>query len=185
MTTGYRTRIPPPLGSHAWLRWFRQTKRWRDLSARVRREEPTCWLRLPGCTGASDTADHIIPAAIRPHLAYERSNLRGACHNCNSRRKDKHPHARSLRTIPGRRRPTTSQALKPIATPTQLPPALEFFNTQLSNNNGASPPDNGNISGAVMRWHRIPHPQTMARNNQTIAKCGADHDTRDYSVEQR
>jgi hypothetical protein len=33
----------------------------RALRKRVIAEEPCCWLRLPGCTIKSDTADHVIP----------------------------------------------------------------------------------------------------------------------------
>ena len=123
--TNHRT-TPPPMGSVAWLRWFRMQRRWRELAAQVRREEPVCWLRLPGCTGVSTTANHIIPAAVRPELAHTRSNLRGACRNCNSRRKDKHHRDPNLRRLP--RKPSTATALKHIATRRQTPGALQFFN---------------------------------------------------------
>lgn len=59
---------------------------WRKLRDRVVAEEPHCWLQLPGCTGASTTADHIIPRSVRPDLTMARSNLRGACEPCNKRR---------------------------------------------------------------------------------------------------
>jgi len=60
------------------------TWEWRKLSNRVIREEPTCRIRLPGCTGKSTTTDHIIPRWLRPDLTMVRSNLRGACRQCNS-----------------------------------------------------------------------------------------------------
>lgn len=51
------------------------------------REEPTCQIRLPGCTGLSTVADHIIPASKGgPSI---RSNMRGACESCNRRRGNK------------------------------------------------------------------------------------------------
>jgi 5-methylcytosine-specific restriction endonuclease McrA len=59
------------------------TREWRRLRARVVAEEPICWLRLPGCTVRSTTADHIIPISVRPDLRMVRSNLRGACSHCN------------------------------------------------------------------------------------------------------
>jgi hypothetical protein len=65
-----------------------QTNRWHQLARRVVKEEPICWLRLPGCTIRATTADHIIPVSIRPDLALVRSNCRGACHSCNSLRRD-------------------------------------------------------------------------------------------------
>jgi 5-methylcytosine-specific restriction endonuclease McrA len=61
----------------------RGTAAWQRLRLQVLREEPRCWLRLPGCTGASTTADHVIPVSERPDLALVRSNVRGACAHCN------------------------------------------------------------------------------------------------------
>jgi 5-methylcytosine-specific restriction endonuclease McrA len=59
---------------------------WRLLALRVVREEPVCWLRLPGCTIRSTTADHIIPVSQRPDLLLVRANCRGACRSCNTAR---------------------------------------------------------------------------------------------------
>lgn len=44
--------------------------------------DPLCQLRLPGCTGTSEVADHVIAAADGG--AYTLENLRGACDHCNS-----------------------------------------------------------------------------------------------------
>lgn len=66
----------------------RDSYAWRKLRDQVVDDEPACWLRLPGCTGASQTADHVIPYADRPDLALERSNHRGACHSCNQLRRN-------------------------------------------------------------------------------------------------
>jgi 5-methylcytosine-specific restriction endonuclease McrA len=57
-------------------------REWRELSARVRREEPIC--RLCGVR-PSEVADHIIRRRDRPDLAMERSNLRGVCRRCHAR----------------------------------------------------------------------------------------------------
>jgi len=65
---------------------------WRRLSRRVIAEEPTCWLRLPGCTQVSTTADHVQPVNTHPHLLLDRANVRGACSACNSLRGDTPPH---------------------------------------------------------------------------------------------
>lgn len=67
----------------------RNTQAWRRLKDQVVREEPTCWLRLPCCTGWSETADHVLTVSARPDLIMERANLRGACRACNNSRKDK------------------------------------------------------------------------------------------------
>ena len=67
----------------------RATRAWRKLRDQVVREEPLCWLRLPGCTTFSKTADHVLTVKQRPDLAMVRANLRGACHSCNSKRNDK------------------------------------------------------------------------------------------------
>ena len=64
----------------------RSTRAWRKLRDKVVAEEPSCTLRLPGCTGWSRTADHILTYATHPELAMERSNLRGACLHCNQKR---------------------------------------------------------------------------------------------------
>lgn len=64
----------------------RSTRAWRTLAARVVREEPVCWLALPGCTVRSTTADHVIPVSADPSLCMIRANLRGACWSCNQKR---------------------------------------------------------------------------------------------------
>lgn len=62
----------------------RGTWAWRKLRDRVIDEEPTCRLRISDvCTLVSTTAAHIIPVVERPDLAMERSNLEGACRECN------------------------------------------------------------------------------------------------------
>ena len=70
------------------LRWTRQ---WRRLAKRVCEEEPICWLQLAGCTNRSTTGDHVIPMASRPDLGLVRSNIRGACRPCNTKRRDLPP----------------------------------------------------------------------------------------------
>jgi len=67
----------------------RQTWAWRRLKDQVVAEEPNCWLRLPVCTGLSQTADHLITVKERPDLALVRANLRGICHRCNMARKSR------------------------------------------------------------------------------------------------
>lgn len=70
----------------AWWPDPRGTRAWRTLRDQVIADEPLCWLHLPGCTRASTTADHVVPYIERPDLAMSRTNLRGACLPCNSRR---------------------------------------------------------------------------------------------------
>lgn len=66
------------------------SRAWRKLRDQVVREDPSCWLRLPGiCTGYAQTADHILTVRDHPELAMERANLRGACHPCNRSRNAK------------------------------------------------------------------------------------------------
>jgi 5-methylcytosine-specific restriction endonuclease McrA len=59
---------------------------WRQMRARVIREEPTCQLRFPGCTWRSAQVDHIVSANDRPDLFLVRSNLRGVCRQCHYKR---------------------------------------------------------------------------------------------------
>lgn len=64
----------------------RNTRAWKVLAAQVVDEEPLCWLRLDGCTTASETADHVVPVSVRPDLGMDRANHRGACRSCNNKR---------------------------------------------------------------------------------------------------
>lgn len=62
----------------------RHTRAWRKLRDQVVREEPVCRLQIANvCTGASTTAAHIKPVSTHPELALVRSNLEGACTECN------------------------------------------------------------------------------------------------------
>lgn len=58
---------------------------WRRLRAEIlARDAHVCQIRYPGvCTGRATVVDKIIPAARRPELALDRSNLRAACAPCN------------------------------------------------------------------------------------------------------
>lgn len=67
----------------------RKSYAWKQLRLQVIREEPACWLRLPGCTVLSTCADHVLTVRDRPDLALTRANLRGACSNCNNKRNSK------------------------------------------------------------------------------------------------
>lgn len=82
------------------------TRAFSKIRAKVLSEEPTCRLRLPGCTGVSEEVDHIIPKSDRLDLDLVRSNLRGTCRSCNRRR-----------------------GISIVGGDPKLPPALEFFNT--------------------------------------------------------
>lgn len=60
------------------------TRRFAALSRRViARDRGVCW--LCGQAGA-DTADHVVPVAERPDLAYSLANLKAAHRSCNSAR---------------------------------------------------------------------------------------------------
>jgi 5-methylcytosine-specific restriction endonuclease McrA len=73
------------------------TTRYRPSSStereRIRQQvlarDPTCQLRLPGCTGASEVVDHVIPVSVWVERhgtdagVHDLSNLCGACESCN------------------------------------------------------------------------------------------------------
>jgi 5-methylcytosine-specific restriction endonuclease McrA len=61
----------------------RTTRSFKRLRARLLEESDICW--LCGQAGA-DTADHVIPLSLAPHLAEEADNLRPAHRGCNSSR---------------------------------------------------------------------------------------------------
>lgn len=64
-------------------------RKWQALRDKVIRAQPMCRLQLAGCTGRSQTADHILTVKARPDLAWSLANLQGACHHCNRRRNAK------------------------------------------------------------------------------------------------
>ena len=57
---------------------------WQRIVDQTIREEPNCQLKLPGCTGHSETADHKTPRSQGGPDT--RDNTRGACHHCNRQR---------------------------------------------------------------------------------------------------
>lgn len=79
--------------------------------------DPLCQIRLPGCTGKSEVADHITPAAEGGR--FEPNNLRGACHFCNSvlggrlahTTRGSESHGHQVPPTPGGRRPVTATRL--------------------------------------------------------------------------
>lgn len=60
----------------------RRGRPWRRIQQAVLQRDPICTIcrQQP-----STTADHIVPLSVRPDLAHDMSNLRGACLSCNSR----------------------------------------------------------------------------------------------------
>ena len=60
-----------------------RSRRWTDLRTRVLREEPVC--AEEGCMEKATSVDHIVSLAegVEP---YDRSNLRGMCHEHHQRR---------------------------------------------------------------------------------------------------
>ncbi|WP_165612471.1 HNH endonuclease [Mycobacteroides chelonae] len=55
------------------------------MSMRARKQQPWC---IDCGTTSALTADHIIPIAERPDLAYEELNITVRCRTCNGRRAD-------------------------------------------------------------------------------------------------
>lgn len=77
-------------GGGAWARvpktrlgQYRSADYQRNRALALKRE-PTCHWGLPGCTGKSATADHLIPVARGGDNSLE--NLVGSCASCNMRR---------------------------------------------------------------------------------------------------
>jgi 5-methylcytosine-specific restriction endonuclease McrA len=61
----------------------RHGRPWRRIRALILKRDPYCTIRGPKCKHYSTTVDHIIPLSVRPDLAHEMTNLRGACGPCN------------------------------------------------------------------------------------------------------
>lgn len=53
----------------------------------IRRWGNKCWLGLPGCTGAGEEDDHIVPWSHRGRDSVD--NIRRACKHCNAARQDR------------------------------------------------------------------------------------------------
>lgn len=65
-----RQRVPPDIAREVIARWGNH-----------------CWLNMPGCTGVSDTSDHIVPWSAGGPTSV--ANLRRACRHCNALRSDR------------------------------------------------------------------------------------------------
>lgn len=61
------------------------TRKWRTISRKVRRRNPLCALRLPGCTGLATAADHILPLSLGGTSTF--ANAQPACTACNNAKK--------------------------------------------------------------------------------------------------
>ena len=108
-------------------RTIRSSAVYTRLAARVVAEEPICWLRLPGCTAKSTTADHIIGLHADHTRALDRDNLRGACRSCNTRRANRSIRdTAALAHTPKPRRPRPTRNV-PKAPKLANQPALMFF----------------------------------------------------------
>jgi 5-methylcytosine-specific restriction endonuclease McrA len=76
----------PPTDPRRTLATFAYDRRWRKLSARVRKLQPFCL----DCGSRDDlTADHIIPVVEAPELAHEPLNIAVRCRPCNSAKGDR------------------------------------------------------------------------------------------------
>jgi 5-methylcytosine-specific restriction protein A len=58
---------------------------WKNIRTQILdRDQHRCQIRTPDtCTGHATVVDKIIPAARRPDLALNPTNLRAACQHCN------------------------------------------------------------------------------------------------------
>lgn len=72
-----------------------------------------CALRLSGCTGTADTADHIVPRS----RGGADSPLRPACAHCNASRGDRMEGGTSPSSDAGRSRPTLTLVPDPVHDP--------------------------------------------------------------------
>ncbi|BBY72452.1 HNH endonuclease [Mycobacterium paraintracellulare] len=118
----------------------RNSAAWQRLRKQVIREEPLCQIGLPGCTGKSTSADHIISVLERPDLALVRTNCRGACAYCNAvlggRITPKPMQRKAIAQDMAARSPDWLTAIRkhvpdyvPANELAEPPPALAFFDT--------------------------------------------------------
>lgn len=76
-----------PYGSPAWA----PTRK-----AILARDKYQCQIRLPGCLGRANAADHIMPVSAGG-APFDHDNLRAACIHCNSARQKR---GRDLDPVP-------------------------------------------------------------------------------------
>lgn len=66
---------------------IRHSTRWRRVRERVLAEEPTCRVcREQGLDASAVEVDHIVGLAVRPDLAFVRTNLQPLCTRCHRRK---------------------------------------------------------------------------------------------------
>jgi 5-methylcytosine-specific restriction protein A len=59
---------------------------WKKVRLKVlERDGHACQIRGPGCTGAAQEVDHILPVSMGGAW-YEEENLRASCSKCNNAR---------------------------------------------------------------------------------------------------
>jgi 5-methylcytosine-specific restriction endonuclease McrA len=66
------------------------TAEWKKLRIRVLRRDPRCRYELPGCTGISTIADHIIAGAFGG--SDDMDNLAGICASCSAKKSSAEGH---------------------------------------------------------------------------------------------
>lgn len=76
-----------PEHTHRWGTGAKRTGNHRDQqwSRDIRARDKCCMIRLPGCTGGADTADHITPVKFGG-ARYDLSNGQAACWHCHNRK---------------------------------------------------------------------------------------------------
>ncbi|MDI6912208.1 hypothetical protein [Nocardioides sp.] len=62
----------------------RNQRKYKALRAAFLALNPSCALKLAGCTGRADTVEHTVPVAARPDLAFEVGLWLPACLHCNA-----------------------------------------------------------------------------------------------------
>jgi 5-methylcytosine-specific restriction endonuclease McrA len=75
---------PKPSDRGSWNRGSTRAGR-KDRGAVLARD-PTCYLRLPGCTLVSTVDEHVVPLSQGGSLT-DLGNRRGACDSCNHRKR--------------------------------------------------------------------------------------------------
>ena len=63
-------------------------RRW---AAKVKARDPFCRIRLPGCTGITQQADHIVPVALGG-AEFDVANGQGACRSCHGKKSSREGH---------------------------------------------------------------------------------------------
>lgn len=96
--------------------------------ARILRRDPTCQLRLPGCTGVSEVCDHRVPLAAGAAAGGldTDENCRGVCRACDRKNTSQTAHWFAGHDVPCPWSAPAEPSTRPLGAPLPAAPQREI-----------------------------------------------------------